>query len=130
MSMQLRSDVRFNSISNNLVCLINIINTYNVGVVDNIKIMVEVFKMINEHIVFMMNCMYNKKKGQTFALAVILKCDKLCAQCNTLIHNYDELMELMAMIKKKTVSHLKKILKKKETYLTSSNLEQIALLKL
>ena len=129
--MQLRSDVRFNSISNNLVCLIN---TYNVGVVDNIKIMVEVFKMINEHIVFMMNCMFNKKRAranrQTFALAVILKCDKLCAQCNTLIHNYDELMELMAMIKKKTVSHLKKILKKKETYLTSSNLEQIALLKL
>ena len=59
--MQLRSDVRFNSISNNLVCLIN---TYNVGVVDNIKIMVEVFKMINEHIVFMMNCMYNKKKDK------------------------------------------------------------------
>ena len=62
-------------------------------------------------------------------MEVIAKCDQLCEILNRM-NNMDELMELIMMVKKKAVSHLKKILKKKETYLSPSNLEQIALLKL
>jgi len=134
--MQLRSDVRFKVITSNLLCLID--KTYNINnnVASNLKIMIEVFKIINEHIVGLMNHYYNNKKNQRFALVIIAKCDKLYEKFNSMDKNsidkndMDELMELMVMVKKKIVSHLKKILKKKKTYLSPSNLEQIALLKL
>ena len=129
MSMQLRSNVRFNTIIDNLSVLTMKSNNEIKLKLDNYETLITIFKIINEHIVGLMNHFYNKKQHQNFAVEVIAKCDQLCEILNRM-NNMDELMELMVMVKKKAVSHLKKILKKKETYLSPKTLEQIALLKL
>jgi hypothetical protein len=128
-SMKLRSDTRFNDICDNLNVLIRKSNNAVDLHLDNYETIIAIFKIVNEHIVGLMNQFYNNKKDQRFALTIILKCDQLC-EIITRMNSMDELKELLIISKKKVVVHFKKIMKQKKTYLSPNTLNQIALLKL
>jgi hypothetical protein len=127
--MQLRSTECFKRIYNKMVYLINKSTNEAEYGVDNYETVIAIFKIVDEHIMFVMDYLYNKKQDQRFALSVILKCGQLYETTNGK-NGMDELRELMMVSRKKAVVHLKKIMKMKKTYLSPDTLKHIALLKL
>jgi hypothetical protein len=139
--MQLRSDGRFIELCARVVKLIKLSN--DITEVNRVKmrLLMDVFNIMNKNAVFMMDCFCNKKHNYDFVISFITICDILSVQIvesltiNCLNDNNDrddnkidelmKLQELISVSKKKVVVHLRKIMKRKNAHLSFKNAEQV-----
>jgi hypothetical protein len=129
--MQLRSSPSFSRIYGDMMSLFHKATVEKSAGEDNYTTLTDMFKILDEHIVFLIDCFYNSKLDQRIALDIILICDSVydAANRSTGMNDLRETKKVILSSRKKAVVHLKKIMKLKKTYLSSTTLEQIKSLK-